>query len=75
MKIKLLVGTMFVVSTVLACSGQVLADQHSLDVPQVTLLAHELRKEGLPLPECILTREELVSELVKLKNGGYVYGR
>ncbi len=29
MKIKLLVGTMFVVSTVLACSGQVLADQCS----------------------------------------------
>ena len=29
MKIKLLVGTMFVVSTMLACSGQVLADQCS----------------------------------------------
>lgn len=48
---------------------------HSLDVPQVTLLAHELRKEGVPLSECILTRKELVTELVNLKKGGYVYGR
>jgi energy-coupling factor transport system ATP-binding protein len=29
-----------------------------LDVPQVTLLAHELRKEGFPIPEGILTKEE-----------------
>ncbi|MCF0129995.1 MAG: energy-coupling factor transporter ATPase, partial [Pseudobutyrivibrio sp.] len=36
---------------------------YSLDVPQVTLLAHELRAEGLPLPECILTRKELVEAL------------
>lgn len=34
-----------------------------LDVPQVTLLAHELRKRGLPLPQGILTREELVEAL------------
>ncbi len=40
-----------------------LLKQHSLDVPQVTLLAHELRKAGLPLSECILTRKELVKEL------------
>ena len=39
---------------------------HSLDVPQVTLLAHELRLAGVPLPECILTRKELVQELSKL---------
>jgi energy-coupling factor transport system ATP-binding protein len=39
-----------------------------LSVPQVTLLAHELKKRGLPLPAGILTREELVKELVKLKN-------
>ncbi|MBQ7147558.1 MAG: energy-coupling factor transporter ATPase [Pseudobutyrivibrio sp.] len=52
-----------------------LLKEHSLDVPQVTLLAHELRKEGLPLPECVLTREELVSELVKIKNGGYANGQ
>ena len=43
---------------------------HSLDVPQVTLLAHELRKSGLPLPECILTREELVNSLLQIKNTG-----
>ena len=30
-----------------------------LDVPQVTLLAHELKKEGFPIPEGILTKEEL----------------
>jgi energy-coupling factor transport system ATP-binding protein len=29
-----------------------------LDVPQVTLLAHELSKEGFPIPEGILTNEE-----------------
>ena len=41
---------------------------HSLDVPQVTLLAHELRKAGLPLPECILTRKELVEALKEIRN-------
>ena len=45
-----------------------LLKEHSLDVPQVTLLAHELRKSGLPLPECILTREELVSSLLQIRN-------
>lgn len=34
-----------------------------LAVPQVTLLAHELKKAGLPLPEGILTRGELVKHL------------
>lgn len=34
-----------------------------LDVPQVTLLAHELRKSGLSIPEGILTREELAAAL------------
>ena len=34
-----------------------------LDVPQVTLLAHELRKSGLAIPEGILTREELADAL------------
>ncbi len=38
-----------------------------LDVPQVTLLAYELKKAGLPLPDGILTREELVKELTALK--------
>jgi len=34
-----------------------------LDVPQVTLLAHELKKSGVPLPDGILTRKELVDAL------------
>lgn len=38
-----------------------------LDVPQVTLLAHELQKKGIPLPNGILTKEELVEELKKLR--------
>lgn len=37
--------------------------QYRLDVPQVTLLAHELRKDGLDLPECVLSVEELVNAL------------
>ena len=41
--------------------------EHRLDVPQVTMLAHELRKSGLNIPEGILTREELIEELVKFK--------
>lgn len=36
---------------------------YRLDVPQVTLLAHELRQEGLFLPEGILTIKELVDAL------------
>lgn len=38
-----------------------------LDVPQVTLLAHELKKGGLDIPEGILTTKELVEALSKLK--------
>ena len=34
-----------------------------LDVPQVTLLAHELHKAGVDVPEGILTTEELVNAL------------
>lgn len=34
-----------------------------LDVPQVTLLAHELRESGLPIPEGILRTEELIRAL------------
>lgn len=37
-----------------------------LDVPQITLLAHELRQEGLDIPEGILTRQELVDALCRL---------
>ena len=34
-----------------------------LDVPQVTVLAHELKQNGVPLPVGILTTEELVTAL------------
>ena len=34
-----------------------------LDVPQVTLLAYELQKKGIPLPDGILTREDLLQAL------------
>lgn len=37
--------------------------QLRLDVPQVTLLAYELQKRGVPLPNGILTVEEFVEEL------------
>ena len=37
--------------------------KYRLDVPQVTLLAHELRKTGVDLPECVLSTEELVKAL------------
>ena len=48
--------------------------EHRLDVPQVTMLAHELRKSGLNIPEGILTRGELIGELVKLKTTGATEG-
>lgn len=34
-----------------------------LDVPQVTLLAHELKKKGLNIPDGILTTKELVNAI------------
>ena len=37
-----------------------------LDVPQVTILAHELKKRGLKLPDGILTTEELSKALKNL---------
>lgn len=37
-----------------------------LDVPQVTLLAHELKQSGLALPDGILTIEELTQALIPL---------
>ena len=40
-----------------------------LSVPQVTELAYELRKEGIPIKEGILSNEELIQELVRLKKG------
>lgn len=41
--------------------------KYRLDVPQVTLLAHELKKAGLELPDGILSVKELVDELCRLK--------
>lgn len=38
---------------------------YRLDVPQVTILADELRKRGLAIPKGILRKEELVPELMK----------
>lgn len=40
--------------------------KHRLDVPQVTLLAYELKQKGLDLPDGILTPEELVQNLGSL---------
>ncbi len=39
---------------------------YRMDVPQVTMLAEELRKRGLDLPRGILRREELVEALCRL---------
>lgn len=39
--------------------------KYRLDVPQVTLLAYELRKNGMQIPEGILTIDELVQALKK----------
>ncbi len=41
--------------------------EHRLDVPQITLLAHELKEEGLPIPEGILTRAELIDAIAKIR--------
>ena len=37
-----------------------------LDVPQVTELAYELKKAGLPIKDGIIRNEELVEELKRL---------
>ena len=39
--------------------------EHRLDVPQVTELAWELKKAGMPLPDGILTVEEFTEALRK----------
>lgn len=41
-----------------------------LDVPQVTLLGHELREAGLDLPEGILTSDELTAALKSAAENG-----
>lgn len=40
--------------------------EYRLDVPQVTLLAYELKKSGLNISDGILTKKELVDELCQL---------
>lgn len=41
-------------------------EQCQLDVPQITRLAYELKKEGLPMPDGVLTKEELVDAICQL---------
>lgn len=41
--------------------------RYRLDVPQVTELAHELKKEGIDLPDGLLTVEELIEALEAIK--------
>ena len=43
---------------------------YHLDVPQVTMLAHELRKTGLDVPADILSVDELADAVMKLAGGG-----
>jgi energy-coupling factor transport system ATP-binding protein len=43
--------------------------EYRLDVPQVTELAYELKKEGVELPDGILTIEELTEALIPLLEG------
>ena len=40
--------------------------QYRLDVPQVTLLAHELKESGVDIPDGVLTTGELVEALCRL---------
>ena len=40
--------------------------QLRLEVPKVTLLAHELKKSGLDLPDGILTTKELADALEQI---------
>lgn len=41
---------------------------YRLDVPQATLVAHELKKAGIDLPDGILTNEELVQALDRYRD-------
>ena len=44
-----------------------------LDVPQVTELAWELQKAGLPLPDGILTNDELTKALCNFRDKGFKF--
>ena len=41
--------------------------EYRLDVPQVTELAYELSRSGVSIRSGILTNQELIDELMKLK--------
>ncbi|MGN0343184.1 MAG: energy-coupling factor transporter ATPase [Roseburia sp.] len=41
-------------------------ESYRLGVPQITKLAYELKQAGLPIPDGILTREELTEALLKV---------
>jgi energy-coupling factor transporter ATPase len=41
-------------------------EECKLEVPKITLLAHELKKKGVDIPECILSDKELADALKKL---------
>lgn len=47
--------------------------KYRLSVPNITLLADELRKKGLNIPKGILTKEELVLSLKKLREKNNAY--
>lgn len=47
-----------------------LLKRYRLDVPQVTELAYELQKAGVPMPDGILTTEEFVAALKKCREEG-----
>lgn len=36
---------------------------HRLDVPQITELANELKKAGVPMPDCVLNRREFLAAI------------
>lgn len=42
--------------------------EHRLDVPQATLVADALRSAGVPIPQGILTRKELVDAIMSVAN-------
>ena len=42
--------------------------KYRLDVPQATLVADELRSAGVPIPQGILTRKELVDAIMSVAN-------
>lgn len=48
--------------------------KYRLDVPQATLVAHELQKKGVPLPDGILSMRELEQELERAAERNQIHG-